>query len=293
MTRYDELVTARQEWHMPERKRSVYRDPVTDTPLAAQLYGLCGFIGSGKNAAGDTLLSMTNGTAQSFAGPLKDAVSVMFGWPRELVEGTTQDARAWREQPDAYWSAAFGRTVTPRIILQEMGTDVCRSWLGDIWVHASARRHQPPQTSVFTDARFGNEMQWIASQGGTLVWIYRPNASSLVSEDAHLIDEKVSQNARLLPLTLHSKLHASETSFLTEGADMLHVVIRNTGTLDDLDAMVRHLHLALMDGKHLTLPWGETTVYLSREDKQFVWIWRDPDTNEQQGRRYNARHQRL
>lgn len=263
-------------------------------PRATQLYGLCGFIGSGKNTAGDVLVETTRGKALSFAAPLKDGVAAIFGWDRDLIEGTTPEARAWREQPDTYWSAAFGRTITPRLILQEMGTDVCRSWLTDIWVAAAGRRHTPPTPSVFTDARFGNEMQWIADQGGTLIWVYRPQLSHLAPEDASLIESHVARNARFAaPITLHTKLHASETSFLTQGADLLHLVVRNTGTLEDLTLTMRHIHEILSYQDHMELPWGQTTIYVDRDGKDFTWIYRDPVTDEQCGRRYNAAHARI
>lgn len=284
MTRYTKMTTT-----SPRQMESH-----TQTPLATQLYGLCGFIGSGKNTAGDVLVELTGGQLLSFAAPLKDAVSAIFGWDRELVEGTTQVARAWREQPDAYWSEAFGRRVTPRIILQEMGTDVCRTWLADIWVASAGRQHRPPRTSVFTDARFGNEMQWIADHGGTLIWICRPQLSHLAPEDASLISSCVERNARFAaPLHLHTKLHVSETSFLTQGADLLHLVVRNASTQADLEDTIRHIHYVLSHGDHLTMPWGQTTIYVDRDGSQYTWIYRDPTTNEQTGRIYNAGHTRV
>jgi hypothetical protein len=147
---------------------------------------------------------------------------------------------------------------------------------------------------VFTDARFGHEMQWIADQGGTLIWVYRPQLDHLAPEDASLIQDRVMWNARLSePLTLHTKLHASETSFLTEGADLLHLVVRNTGTVDDLTLTMQHIHQVLSRGDHLQLPWGETTIYVDRDGKNFTWIYREPDTNEQTGRVYNAKHVRV
>lgn len=293
MTRYDEEITRRGEWHLPPESRT-YMEPVTQTPLATQLYGLCGFIGSGKNTAGDVLVDATVGQSLSFAGPLKDAVSVIFGWNRELIEGTTIEARAWREQPDAYWSGVFGRTITPRLILQEMGTDVCRTWQPDIWVAAAGRRHRPPQTSVYTDARFGNEMSWIAGQGGTLIWVYRPHLDHLAPEDATLIESYVQRNARFVePISLHTQLHASETSFLTEGADLLDIIVRNTGTRVDLEQTMRHIHQVLLRGDHLEMPWGQTTFYVDRDGKTFTWIYRDPNTDEQRGRAYNAAHMRI
>jgi len=282
---------------MPSKRMIVASSvfPVIDTTTnkSTQLYGLCGFIGSGKNTAGDVLLNLTDGTMQSFAGPLKDAVSVIFGWDRTLVEGVGEVAREWRETPDPYWSEAFGREVTPRRILQEMGTDVCREWLPDIWVRAAAQRHRPPQTSIFTDVRFGNEMQWIADQGGTIIWVYRPNDAGLASEDVHQVDTKVTQNARLTPFTFYSSVHVSETSFLSQGADLLHVVIKNVGTAADLTATTAHVHRLLSRDEHLRgwMPWGQTTVYVTREEIGWSWIYRDVVTDEQQGRVYNKHHE--
>jgi hypothetical protein len=267
-------------------------DDVT-TNKSTQLFGLCGFIGSGKNTAGDVLLNLTEGMTQSFAGPLKDAVSVIFGWDRTRLEGIGEKDREWRETPDPYWSEAFGRDVTPRLVLQEMGTDVCREWLPDIWVRAAGRRHSPPEASVFTDVRFGNEMEWIVDQGGTIIWVYRANNTGLTPEDAHQVATKVSHNVRLTPFTFYSAVHASETSFLSQGADLIHVVIKNVGIVDDLKATTSHIHRLLSRNEQRHMPWGQTTIYVTREDAGagWSWIYRDPGTDEQQGRAYNKHHE--
>ena len=65
------------------------------------IIGLVGFIGSGKGTVGD-LLSQEGFIPDSFARPLKDACSSIFGWPRELLEGNTEFSRTWREQPDKF-----------------------------------------------------------------------------------------------------------------------------------------------------------------------------------------------
>ena len=67
------------------------------------LIGLLGFIGSGKNSVAEQFAK--NGfTTDSFAAPLKDAVSDIFGWPRNMLEGDTDHSRAFREAPDQWWS---------------------------------------------------------------------------------------------------------------------------------------------------------------------------------------------
>ncbi len=60
------------------------------------IVGLVGFIGSGKGTVGD-ILEQKGFIKDSFAKPLKDACSVMFGWPREMLEGDTEVSRKWRD----------------------------------------------------------------------------------------------------------------------------------------------------------------------------------------------------
>ena len=217
----------------------------------ATVYGLCGFAGSGKNTAASLLLKHTDGCAYSFAGPLKDGVAAMFGWPRDLLEGDTQESRAWRDQSDVYWSKAFGRSVTPRMILQEVGTEVFRQYLPNMWVTAAARQVQSKATAIFTDTRFGNEMSWINSQNGVLIWVYRPEmphlsdvmstmVRGLVDRHDNLLDERIAR--QIQQTSKEDTAHSSETSFLYDGPVRPHIVVKNVSTVDELSAMMQHIH---------------------------------------------------
>ena len=53
------------------------------------LIGLVGLIGSGKDTVAERLVMNHNFRKDSFARSLKDAVSVIFGWDRQLLEGVT------------------------------------------------------------------------------------------------------------------------------------------------------------------------------------------------------------
>jgi len=88
------------------------------------IVGLVGFKGSGKDTAANIFVSR-GFTKDSFAAPIKDAVAQIFSWDRELIEGATEESRAWREIPDSYWSAAFGCDVMPRVVLGAMS---CLVW---------------------------------------------------------------------------------------------------------------------------------------------------------------------
>ena len=251
--------------------------------MTRQLYGFCGFIGSGKDAAATALIDYTGATKFSFAGILKDVTATLFSWDRAMLDGTTPESRSWRELPDAYWTNALGYEVTPRRILQVLGTEVFRNFNKDIWIKAAQRTLElsSSNTAIFTDARFGNEMDFIHEQQGMLVWIARPGCETTLPE---ALTHAVRTRAPLLDkdaATLQiSGLHASETSFLTEGAHKLDAVILNNGSLEDLTACVQHFHDVVTFKTTPVLenpiPFRATTVYLERYfDGGFKWAWND------------------
>ena len=139
------------------------------------IVSLTGFKGCGKDTVGRMLQELAEFETVSFAAPLKQAVSVMFGWDRELLEGHTEQSRSWREQPDSYWSEVFDRSITPRLILQEFGTEVVReSMVDNFWIAAAKKTIlNSSKHVVITDARFPNELSMIRSLGGTCVCIER------------------------------------------------------------------------------------------------------------------------
>ena len=85
--------------------------------------GVCGLIGSGKGTVADILVQNFQYEKISFADKLKDGVSAVFGWDRELLEGDTDRSRLWRERTDEFWTKETGAEVSPRLILQLFGTD--------------------------------------------------------------------------------------------------------------------------------------------------------------------------
>ena len=64
------------------------------------IIGIVGLIGSGKDTMADYLVNVHGFRRDSFAATLKDAVSAVFGWDRDMLEGRSRSSRAWREQPD-------------------------------------------------------------------------------------------------------------------------------------------------------------------------------------------------
>ena len=54
------------------------------------IIGICGLIGSGKDTAADYLVNFHEFRRLSFAASLKDAVSAIFNWDRELDRKSTR-----------------------------------------------------------------------------------------------------------------------------------------------------------------------------------------------------------
>lgn len=201
------------------------------------IIGICGLIGSGKDTAADYLVNFHEFRRDSFAATLKDAVAAVFGWDRELLEGRTKAAREWREQVDVWWAVRLGiPTLTPRWVLQQWGTEVCRkSFHDDIWI-ASVENKLRLSTDniVISDCRFPNEIKSIKSQGGKIVWIQRgviPHWYS-VAEQANRGDTK----ARTW---LDAEgIHASEYSWAGTQFD---TVVNNNGSVEELYSQIKSL----------------------------------------------------
>lgn len=198
------------------------------------IVGVVGFIGSGKGTVGE-ILKDYGFQPLSFASTLKDITAEMFGWPRHLLEGDTEESRKFREQHDSYWSQEFGKDFTPRLALQLMGTEVGRNvFHEDFWViktkmEMHKRMSQGQENFVITDVRFPNEIKMISSEGGILIELQRgltPHwyevARKANSGDIHALQWMKNQ----------SGIHPSEWSWI--GCDVDYV-IENNRTLEELN----------------------------------------------------------
>ncbi len=141
--------------------------------MSNKIIGMCGLKGQGKNSVGSIIKNhFKDWELVSFATTLKDAVASMFGWNRDWLEGITEESRAWREQPDEYWTKKFGREVSPRIIMQEFGTNLVREkWLASFWIDSLEKSiMNSDKNIIITDVRYPNEMEMVKRLGGEL-WL--------------------------------------------------------------------------------------------------------------------------
>ena len=203
------------------------------------IIGVCGLIGSGKDTIADYLVGFHGYRRDSFAGTLKDAVAAVFGWDRELLEGRTPEARAWREQVDAWWAIRLNMpNLTPRWVLQYWGTEVCRkAFHDDIWIAAlEARLSRRSDNTVISDVRFPNEIQSIRNAGGTIVWVQRGELPEWYLTAVLANGGNVEKQTELKQLGVH----ISETAWVGTEFD---AIIDNNGTIDELYTNIKNLAL--------------------------------------------------
>jgi len=201
------------------------------------IIGICGFIGSGKDTAADYLVGFHGFRRDSFAGTLKDAVAAVFGWDRELIEGRTPEARAWREQVDTWWAERLGMPLlTPRWILQYWGTEVCREHFhDDIWIAAlESRLARRSDHTVISDVRFPNEIKAIKQQGGRIICVQR----GIIPHWYDIACKANKGDTKAQHWLTDNAIHASETSWA--GADF-DSVINNNGRIDELYEQLKTL----------------------------------------------------
>lgn len=152
---------------------------------------IIGFAGkkfSGKdtcaNIFSDYLSSLSfNCTLFSFAYPLKEACKILFNFTdKQLADN--------KEVHDNYWN------VTPRKILQYVGTDLFRNQLSNVipnikdnfWIYNMNLRIKICNSDyiIITDVRFNNELEFIKNNNGIVIFIDRdiPNSDNHISENS-------------------------------------------------------------------------------------------------------------
>lgn len=176
------------------------------------LIGIAGFSGVGKTEVSDFL----NGAVLSFADPLKEGCSALFGIPESHFHNATL-----KEKTDPFWG------VSPRQILQFVGTELFRKAINGLipdigarfWVKSAEIRlsqwEDDYSVVIFPDIRFQEEYNFIAEHGGIVIHLSRSGYKSKVGIPNH---------------------ESEKQTFVTQPG-VSHYVINN-GTLSDLFSRV-------------------------------------------------------
>jgi hypothetical protein len=197
------------------------------------IIGVVGFIGSGKGTVADILVNKKDFTKISFADSVKDATAAIFGWPRSLLEGDTDESREFRETKDEWWSEKTGKYITPRNMLQLIGTEAGRDVIHpDVWVLSVERKIGMYKNVVIPDVRFPNEMNFIQKMGGFVVRVRRGD------------DPEWYETARRANLESNTDLmcdypvHYSEWAWIGHGTDYQ---LDNVGAISMLESDIEHM----------------------------------------------------
>lgn len=204
------------------------------------IIGISGFINSGKNTVAKELTDVYGFRRDSFAASLKDACSVIFGWPRDMIEGETSESRQWREQVDPWWAEKLGiPNFSPRLALQFIGTDVLRNHFNpDLWfLTVENRIHKDPERHVvISDVRFPNEIKFIQDKGGIMIKVNR--GPEPVWYETAILANRGNALANEVMKKTYSSAHASEWSWVGAKFDF---ELNNNSTLEYLQLQIRNI----------------------------------------------------
>lgn len=196
--------------------------------MQRQIIAINGTIGSGKDTYAKTFID--NGyTRMSFATNLKDSVSAIFGWDREMLEGTTPESRKIREIPDQYWCNKLGRDdVSPRWVLQNYGTNIIRKYFhNDIWVFSLEKSMSEVEGNIIiTDCRFPNELKMVREQNGIIIEVQR-----ILPHWYGLAAAYNTGSIKIKPVELEN-IHESEWAWI--GINKPNFIVQNNSTVVEL-----------------------------------------------------------
>jgi hypothetical protein len=179
------------------------------------LIGLHGKPRSGKDTLAAHLIKKFNLLRYGPSVPVKDGTAAMFDIPREYLDDDSK-----KDTYDPYWK------MTYREMAQKVGKESSRDVFGeDFWMRHVQRKwvsirdertldgkyntsHVAYRGMILADIRYANEIDWVKSRGGSMIFITRDN----------------------LPVS-SGVGHAAEAGLPIELAD---VVVYNNGSIEDL-----------------------------------------------------------
>ena len=188
------------------------------------LLAFSGLKGSGKDTAAAVLTGEYGFTKISFADPIREMALIInpvipivekFTNPDQSFSTCTRLTRLKELIEEYGWDYCKRQIPEVRRTLQVIGTEAGRDFFNeDIWIELMDYKYKDlawdDTRYVITDCRFSNEVEFIRSKGGTIIWIERPG---LVSDG-----------------------HASES---TDTRDLASIIMHNDESVEELQEAVR------------------------------------------------------
>ena len=137
------------------------------------IIGLTGPKGSGKTTVAKYLCSQYNFVPLSFSTKIKQVAKMIYNLNEEQVNGSLKEVIDERYN------------ITPRFILQKLGTEICREIYSDTWIIPikNYMDEYPNSNYVIDDVRYDNEANLIKSYGGEIWLIDRSELNKI--KDLH------------------------------------------------------------------------------------------------------------
>lgn len=162
------------------------------------IVGICGFAQVGKDTLANELVTRDGYHRVAFADAMRNvlyALNPIVEIPRRItlngtswLAGGTHNVRLSTIIDESGWDVAKVEHPEIRQLLQRLGTDGGRKYLGeDIWVR-TALDNQQAEKLVVPDVRFPDEAQSIKERGGVIVRIKREGyepVNAHISETAY------------------------------------------------------------------------------------------------------------
>lgn len=149
---------------------------------------------------------------KKYASTLKKITSIILGCKVNKLED-----REFKEKELGKQWQVIDYTLTPRLLLQRLGTDAARYVHPDIWVNALFSKFKKKSRWIITDVRFDNEVRAIQERGGIVIRVNRDKSKDSTEQSNHI----------------------SETALDNyEGFD---VILNNNDTLEDLIEEIRQI----------------------------------------------------
>jgi sulfite reductase beta subunit-like hemoprotein len=176
------------------------------------IIGLVGKAQSGKDTVADYLVRTSLFEKAAFADDLKRLCKDMF----DLT-----DAQVNTQEGKAAVDVRYG--ITPREILQKVGTDWFRAVYPSIWVNRLITKLQSRSADdfVITDIRFPNEVNAIKNIGGIIVKLVRLNGGGAGAFSSHASETALDS----LPFTTFGHIIVAESGDLQKLYDGIADVV--------------------------------------------------------------------
>ena len=150
--------------------------------MSFRIVGLSGPAQAGKTTTALYLAEKHNFQRTAFANLLRRTAIVMYPWLDWMLRQSEYDKR--KEIVDSKLG------ITPRKVLQLLGTEVGRNIWPDTWVDGVRREIEAAQDENFDglaieDVRFPNEVEMVRELDGQLWSIRRPEAGGEVGVTGH------------------------------------------------------------------------------------------------------------